>query len=935
MNRKQRRAAKSQGHAPGRPAPAGPAGSSAQIADRFAAAVSHHQAGRLAEAEACYRRICALDPRHVDSLHLLGVLAGQTGRNDVAIDMIGRALVLKPDLVEAHYNLGNILAMERRLDQAAAHYKRVLALRPALVEAHNSLGIVLSDQGKAMEAIACFERALALKPDYAEAHYNQGLALARTNRLDDAATRYERALALKPDYHQAHYNLGNILKKQGRLDDAALRYRQVLALQPNFVEAHNGLGAVFLEQGKAKEALACFERALALEPGYVDALHNRGSALRDLERFDEALACYDAALAIKPDYAEAFSNRGIALHELERFGEALASYDKAIVLQPDYAEVLYNRGNALRDLERPAEALASYDAALAVKPDYAEAFNNRGIALHELKGFDEALASYDKAIALKPDYPEAFNNRGVTLRELKRFDAALASYDKAIALKPDYPEAFDGRGHLLNGEGKWAEAVIDFERALALKPGYAGAKFDLCMAQLPVLYRDEPEIAERRAAYRECLEALCDDVDRGRMPRDLAKAIWSSLPFFLAYQGHNDRDLQGLYGSLVCRIMAERYPPALLSPPPRSAEPVRLGIVSGFFRQHSNWKIPIKGWLSQIDRGRFRVSCYHTGLVEDAATKQAAALCDRFVQGPLSIDRWRQAILDDAPHVLIYPEVGMNAVSAQLAAQRLAPVQCNSWGHPDTSGFPTLDYYLSSELMEPPDAQDHYTERLVRLPNLSIYCEPLDPQPSALSRSDLGLRSTATIYWCGQSLYKYLPQLDEVFPRIAQEAGDCQFAFLQYWQGTHLNELFFKRLERAFADFGLRAADYCVLLPRLEPSRFVAAIGLCDVVLDSIGWSGCNSTLEGLHHDLPIVTMTGPLMRGRHTTAILKMMAVDETITGTTDNYVSVSVRLARDLPWRMTVRNRISENKHRIYRDSTCVAALQDFLNSAARRSL
>src|ERR1700676_4818227 len=153
MNRKERRAAKSQGHAaPGRPAPAGPGGSSAQIADWFAAALSHHQAGRLAEAEGHYRRICALDPRHVDSLHLLGVLAGQTGRNDVAIDMIGRALVLKPDLVEAHYNLGNILAMERRLDQAAAHYKRVVALRPEFVEAHNSLGTVLSDQGKAMEA---------------------------------------------------------------------------------------------------------------------------------------------------------------------------------------------------------------------------------------------------------------------------------------------------------------------------------------------------------------------------------------------------------------------------------------------------------------------------------------------------------------------------------------------------------------------------------------------------------------------------------------------------------------------------------------------------------------------------------------------------------------------------------------------------------------
>ena len=132
------------------------------------------------------------------------------------------------------------------------------------------------------------------------------------------------------------------------------------------------------------------------------------------------------------------------------------------------------------------------------------------------------------------------------------------------------------------------------------------------------------------------------------------------------------------------------------------------------------------------------------------------------------------------------------------------------------------------------------------------------------------MRANATVFWCGQSLFKYLPQFDEVFPRIARETGDCQFAFIRYGWGTHLDELFLRRLDRAFARFGLKAADHCVMLPRLNRNRFVAAIGQCDIVLDSIGWSGCNSTLEGLHHDLPIVTMTGSLMRGRHTMAILE-----------------------------------------------------------------
>src|SRR5262249_1315070 len=352
-----------------------------------------------------------------------------------------------------------------------------------------------------------------------------------------------------------------------------------------------------------------------------------------------------------------------------------------------------------------------------------------------------------------------------------------------------------------------------------------------------------------------------------------------------------------------------------------------------YFLRHSNWKIPIRGWLSQLDRSRFQIFGYHTGSERDAETAEAAALCSRFVHGPLPLDRWRQSILDDAPHVLIYPEVGMDGVAAQLAAQRLAPVQCNSWGHPQTSGYPTLDYFLSSDLMEPPDAQDHYTEQLIRLPNLSIYYEPPVNVPVALDRVELGLRPTATVYWCSQTLFKYLPQFDQVFPRIARQVGDCQFTFIQITRNPHVTELFRKRLDRAFAAFGLNASDHCVLLPPLAHERFVAAIGQCDLVLDSIGWSGCNSTLESLAHDLPIVTMTGDFMRGRHTTAILEMMGIGETTAQTIDDYVSIAIGLAQNPQARMALKTKISQNKHRLYRDRDCILALETFLDRVARR--
>ena len=292
--------------------------------------------------------------------------------------------------------------------------------------------------------------------------------------------------------------------------------------------------------------------------------------------------------------------------------------------------------------------------------------------------------------------------------------------------------------------------------------------------------------------------------------------------------------------------------------------------------------------------------------------------------------------MDDGswPHVLIFPEIGMDKVSAQLAAQRLAAVQCCSWGHPVTSGFPTIDYFISSDLMEPAGATAHYSEQLIRLPNLSIYYEPGDVPPISVDRAQLGLRPEAVVYWCCQSLPKYLPQFDGVFARIAAEVPDSQFTFIEFGGGRGVTEMFRTRLERAFKAFGLDAKDYCVFLPRLAPDRFVAAVGQCDVVLDSIGWSGCNSILESLVYNIPIVTFAGEMMRGRHTAAVLDMMDIRDTTARTIDEYVSIAGSLGRNVARRSELSARIAEKKHRVYRDRDCIVALEAFLDSAVRKN-
>ena len=723
------------------------------------------------------------------------------------------------------------------------------------------------------------------------------MAHHRAGRLIDAERLYRLVCDTDPKNARAFHLLG-VVAHQLERPDAALLVGRAVALNPDFAEAHNDRGVILAANGLFADALSCFERAVTLNPGYNEARNNLGRGLRSLGRLDEAVTQFELVLKSTPDSPVAHFNLASVLELIGRQPDAEKHYRRAISLRSDFVDAHIHLASLLQDMDRLPEALAHAERAVALRPDSAGARNNLGNIMRTLGRRTEAIAQYETALRIDPNFYMAHYNCGVALR----------------------------------GETRIAEARAHFARAFALKPDFLEAELALCMAELPALYEDESDIAKQRGAYASRLTELCADAERASAPAVLADAIGSHQPFYLPYQGCNDRELQTLYGSLVCRIMAARYPPPVLPNPPGPREPIRLGIVSGFFRQHSNWKIPVRGWLKELDRDRFHVSGYYTSGERDGETDAAAALCERFVQGPLSLDAWRRTILDDAPHVLIFPEIGMDKVSTQLAAQRFAAVQCCSWGHPVTSGFPTIDYFISSDLMEPAGAAAHYSERLIRLPNLSIYYEPAEVLPVGIDRAQLGLRASAVVYWCCQSLPKYLPQFDGVFARIAAEVPDCQFTFIEFGGGRGVTEIFRARLERAFSAVGLNATDHCVFLPRLAPDRFVAAIGQCDIVLDSIGWSGCNSILESLVHNVPIVTLAGELMRGRHTAAILEMMDVRETTARTVDEYVSIAGLLGRANAKRTELSAEIASRKHRIYRDRECIVALEAFLDRAVR---
>jgi predicted O-linked N-acetylglucosamine transferase (SPINDLY family) len=345
----------------------------------FSQALALHRAGDITRAEHVYTRILAERPEHAGSLHLLGAIAMQQGRLELACALIARSIRANPRHAVAHADLAG---------------------------AQQGLGL-------SAEAIASYDRALRLAPDLLAALFNKAILLQEVGRLAEALAGYERVLKLQPTLVPALYNRAVLLTALGRRHEAMRAYERCLQVAPDHGEALSNHGALLMDLGRPADALRSLDKALAASPRLAKALNNRGNALRSLNRLEEARADYDKALAVEPNFFEALRNRGTVLRALNLPGPALQSLDRASSLRPQDPDVLLARAEALIELQRYGEAKDCLGALLDAAPDLPYV---RGLRLHvqglacDWNGYAEHVRSllHGSSAGAEADYPFPF-----------------------------------------------------------------------------------------------------------------------------------------------------------------------------------------------------------------------------------------------------------------------------------------------------------------------------------------------------------------------------------------------------------------------------------------------------------------------------------------------------------------------------------------------
>ncbi len=263
------------------------------IDDQLIEARTHHQDGRLAQAEEIYKQILNRQPDNAAVLSKLGAaLAGQ-GKLAETLTQLQRAIELDPDLVEAHNNLGAIFQILGQLDDSAAALRRAIAISPDHVSAHVNLGNTLKRQGMVEDAVTSYERALEIDADCADAHNGLGVVEMGLGKIEDAAARFRRTLEINPDHGGGLNNLGSILRNEDKLEEAVAMLRRALEANPGFIEAHINLGNALKSQGNPKDAEASFKRALEINPANAEAHWNHSQVLLLMGRYREGWAEYE------------------------------------------------------------------------------------------------------------------------------------------------------------------------------------------------------------------------------------------------------------------------------------------------------------------------------------------------------------------------------------------------------------------------------------------------------------------------------------------------------------------------------------------------------------------------------------------------------------------------------------------------------------------
>jgi len=484
-----------------------------------------------------------------------------------------------------------------------------------------------------------------------------------------------------------------------------------------------------------------------------------------------------------------------------------------------------------------------------------------------------------------------FNQLGNLYQEIGDQTTAIGFYHRAVQLDPAYAPAHQNLGMLSIVQNEPLRGLRHFELAQQSNP--KAMNFILGAKVLPIIYDDVDQVQRWRNRFETCVRSLVDQ----KLTIDTTTTL-ADTSFYLAYQGQNDRQIMSDLG----RVYRGRLEvPGKTSKRPKGRK-IKVGFLSAYFRDHTIGRLNL-GRIRGLSREDFEVTVLALHGSNDPMAESFRQVADRYISLKRHVQLARRAIEELELDVLIFADIGMDAVTQSLCYSRMAGIQASTWGHPDTSGSPAIDYFVSTGLAEPDGAQSHYTERLVKFENLGVYYERPKLHGPKRSKESFGLRADRTIYLCPQTAFKFHPAFDEALRGIlhADQSGELVFIEGRVAAWT-------EALKRRWWRVMPEVMDRIRFLPSLPQPEFLHLLSVADVVLDPYPFCGGNTSYEAFAVGAAVVTYPGEYLRGRLTSAMYKRMGHEELVAASPEEYIRLAIGLGQDPSRNGKLRREVSD---------------------------
>ncbi|WP_175958526.1 hypothetical protein [Burkholderia sp. BCC0405] len=611
------------------------------------------------------------------------------------------------------------------------------------------------------------------------------------------------------------------------------------------------------------------------------------------------------------------------------------------------ADLYYLAGNMRLRAGDYRLAVPLFQRACELAPHWGDPFNNLGVCFERQNLSVQAYESYAVAANLAPDDRRSVRNAAyaafLLVGENKYRSLAEKHLSEYLERHPEDAELRSKLAYIQYYLGEDNKAIKNACRSVELNPGSVAGIVQKVALRLPVVYSSDEQIEAIRLSIDRALSEMEGDVSAAlRRPNSLAEEfrdIWCDALFYLTYNGRLNVDLLNRFNDQVGRIVQAAFGDAeqrvtenfIKRKKQSDKKKIRIAFVSAYVFGHSVWKIPMCGFYENLDRDLFEIYTYHMGNSDDSVTEYARSLSDYFCKKSYIGDIIYQ-LEKDAPDVIVFADVGMNFSSYCLTCLRMAPLQLQMLGHPETSGSAKVDYVVSPAAMESPDAKSHYREKVFLLPGLGCVYSFDYPKLNDVGRSYFGLDDSDFIILSSQSTFKYVPGDDHLYAEIAIRIGNrCKFVFLARADDGHVR-IFEDRLRMAFERHGLSYDRHVKFIrDKLSHADFVRLNGLSDLFLDNPSWSGHNTVLDALHGNALVVCMAGTFMRQRHASAIMQYLDFPELVANNKDDLIELVGGCAANLDYVRWYKNELPKRLKNLV-NKECVSSFEKFVASKVR---